>query len=193
MWVRGPLNGPHTCMRTSAIHCALSPLSSAAVTLGSGCSPSPVEIMKPTGVEKPQSSAFAGFGFRSASHLWLRHSSATSSFLGRGLRLPAPEVYVLAIPQGAPQSQRAGPRGGGRGARGGRGRGWRGGVPAIKRGRLPRRPGRLGPRRSDGRAPVGTRAVPAERSEALGSPRAGAGAGGGAGPGDAGLGEDGGP
>lgn len=49
------------------------------------------------------------------------------------------------------------------------------------------------PGRSDGRAPVAIQAVPAERFEALGSPRAGAGAGGGAGPGDAGLGEDGGP
>lgn len=49
------------------------------------------------------------------------------------------------------------------------------------------------PGRSDGRARVGTRAVPAKRSETLGSPPAGAGAGGGAGPGDAGLGEDGGP
>ena len=49
------------------------------------------------------------------------------------------------------------------------------------------------PGRSDGRARVGTRAVPAERSETLGSPRAGEGVGGGAGPGDAGLGEDGGP
>lgn len=170
---------------TPGVHRALGPLFSTAVTLSSGWSPTPVEMLKPPAVEGPQSSALGAFiisGVSASGSLTLQPRPALGSV--PGLRLPAPEVYLLAIPQGAPQPER------GRGARGGRGRG---GAPAIKLGRLPRRPGRRGPGQSDGRVPVGTRAVRAERSGALGSPRAGAGAGGGAGPGDAGLGEDGGP
>lgn len=56
--------------------------------------------------------------------------SATSSSLGPGLRLPAPEVCLRAIPQGAPQSERAalGEAGGEPGA--GEGGGW--GCPSYK-------------------------------------------------------------
>lgn len=63
----------------------------------------------------------------SVAHPWLACSSTTSSSHGLGLRLPAPEVCLRAIPQGAPQAERAalGEAGGEPGA--GKGGGW-GGV-----------------------------------------------------------------
>lgn len=65
------------------------------------------------------------------------HSSSLASFQVPGPRLPVPEVSLLAIPQGAPQSERAalGEAGGEPGAGPG------GGVPVIKSGCLPRRLG----------------------------------------------------
>lgn len=64
-------------------------------------------MMKPPGAEGRQSSALGALSISSASHQQHPPSSAISSSRVPGLRLPAPEVYLLAIPQGAPQSERA--------------------------------------------------------------------------------------
>lgn len=98
-----------------------------------------------------------------------------------------PEVSLLEIPQGAPQSEGAalGEAGGEPGAGPG------GGVPAIKSGCLPRRLGQRDSRAVCLRSELGASAC--RETEALGSPRgASAWVCGGAGPGDAGLSEDGG-
>lgn len=98
-----------------------------------------------------------------------------------------PKVCLLAIPQGAPQSERAalGEVGGEPGA------GQGGGVPAIKTDCLPRRLGQRDSRAASLSSELGASAC--RETGSLGSPGgAAAWACGGAGPGDAGLGEDGG-
>lgn len=166
--------------------------SSAAATPAPGFSPSRVEKAKPPGVEGPRASAAgalrpARMALPRAMPSPPRRRPAAAS-RGCGSRRPRSVSSRSRRGRPSPSAPPSGRR------EGSPGRARAGGAPAIKRGRLPRRPGLRDPGQSDRRARAGrSRAAAAETPEALGSPGAGAGAGGGAGPGDAGLGEDGDP